>query len=316
MWATATTTPWASRRSTLPSTTPPCAPPSAWASTGARKNDISNWIHKTYMEGTYQSAAFDFPLQSDIREAFNYGNYRYLNNSGLISDPVLKRYAVTFLDNHDTFKDLPTDGSNYNWSNGKAYQHRVEKNIVEANAFILAMPGTPCLFYPHFMHPQWHDILCLLIKARRTAGITNESERSAATLVGDNGIQWVVTGANGQVCYQLGDATDAGVPDGFTTVWESTPDENGKQVARYSITSNLYNRIQYNQKQNLINGYPVIDRNSCTFNGSITVNVKPSSEGCKLVYTTNGKIPTPDPTITERPPHLHRKHHTQGGRTR
>ena len=264
------------------------------------KENISDWIHKTYMEGTYQSAAFDFPLQSDIREAFNYGNYRYLNNSGLISDPVLKRYAVTFLDNHDTFKDLPTDGSNYNWSNGKPYQHRVEKNIVEANAFILAMPGTPCLFYPHFMHPQWHDILCLLIKARRTAGITNESERSAATLVGDNGIQWVVTGANGQICYQLGDATDAGVPDGFTTVWESTPDENGKQVARYSITSNLYNRIQYNRKQNLINGYPVIDRNSCTFNGSMTVKVKPSTEGCTLVYTTNGNNPTAsDSTITE-----------------
>ena len=255
------------------------------------KENISDWIHKTYMEGTYQSAAFDFPLQSDIREAFNYGNYRYLNNSGLISDPVLKRYAVTFLDNHDTFKDLPTDGSNYNWSNGKAYQHRVEKNIVEANAFILAMPGTPCLFYPHFMHPQWHDILCLLIKARRTAGITNESERSAATLVGDNGIQWVVTGANGQICYQLGDATDAGVPDGFTTVWESTPDENGKQVARYSITSNLYNRIQYNRKQNLINGYPVIDRNSCTFNGSMTVILLPTQLSPRRPHSLSPRPP-------------------------
>ncbi len=263
------------------------------------KGDISNWIHKTYMEGTYQSAAFDFPLQSDIREAFNYGNYRYLNESGLISDPVLKRYAVTFLDNHDTFKDLPTDGSNYNWSNGKPYQHRVEKNIVEANAFILAMPGTPCLFYPHFMHPQWHNILCLLIKARRTAGITNESERSAAELKGNNGIQWVVTGNNGQVCFQLGDATDDGCPDGFTTVWEST-EVDGKRVARYSITSELYDQIENNEKKNLINGYPVIDRNSCTFSGTMTVNVKPSSEGCILAYTLDGKNPTPnDHIITE-----------------
>ena len=262
------------------------------------KDNISSWIHKTYMEGTYQSAAFDFPLQSDIREAFNYGNYRYLNNSGLISDPVLKRYAVTFLDNHDTFKDLPTDGSNYNWGSGKAYNHRVEKNIVEANAFILAMPGTPCLFYPHFMHPQWHDILCLLIKARRTAGITNESERSAAELKGENGIQWIVTGNNGQVCYQLGDATDAGAPEGFTTVWESGA-VDGKRVARYSITSGLYSQIESNEKKPLINGYPVIDRNNCTFTGSITVNVKPSSEGCKLVFTTNGIDPQPsDNTIT------------------
>ncbi len=263
------------------------------------KGDISNWIHKTYMEGGYQSAAFDFPLQSDIREAFNYGNYRYLNNSGLISDPVLKRYAVTFLDNHDTFKDLPTDGSNYNWSNGKAYQHRVEKNIVEANAFILAMPGTPCLFYPHFMHPQWHDILCKLIKARRTAGLTNESERSAAELKGSNGIQWIVTGTHGQVCFQLGDATDDPAPEGFTTVWESDP-VDGKRVARYSITSSLADQVEGNTKKNLINGYPVIDKNNCTFAGSIDVNVRPSSEGCILAYTTNGQNPTAaDNTITE-----------------
>ena len=264
------------------------------------KDNISSWIHKTYMEGTYQSAAFDFPLQSDIREAFNYGNYRYLNGSGLISDPVLKRYALTFLDNHDTFKDLPTDGSNYNWSSGKPYNHRVEKNIVEANAFILAMPGTPCLFYPHFMHPDWHKTLCRLIKARRTAGITNESERSAAELKGNNGIQWIVTGNNGQVCYQLGDATYDDPPEGFTTVWESDPDENGYRVARYSITSTLYNQIENNEKKNLINGYPVIDRNSCTFSGSMTVNVMPSTEGCTLVYTTNGNDPNPNsPAITE-----------------
>ena len=254
------------------------------------KENISSWIHKTYMEGSYQSAAFDFPLQSDIREAFNYGNYRYLNNSGLISDPVLKRYAVTFLDNHDTFKDLPTDGSNYNWGSGKAYNHRVENNIVEANAFILAMPGTPCLFYPHFMHPTWGPILRWLIKARRTAGITNESERSAAELVGNNGIQWIVTGNNGQVCFQLGDATDAGVPEGFTTVWQSD-EKNGKRVARYSITSSLYDQIEGNTKKPLINGYPVIDRNNCTFTGSMTVNVKPSTDGCVLVYTTNGNVP-------------------------
>ena len=267
------------------------------------KDNISSWIHKTYMEGTYQSAAFDFPLQSDIREAFNYGNYRYLNGSGLISDPVLKRYAVTFLDNHDTFKDLPTDGSNYNWSSGKPYNHRVEKNIVEANAFILAMPGTPCLFYPHFMHPDWHKTLCRLIKARRTAGITNESERSAAELKGNNGIQWIVTGNNGQVCYQLGDATYDDPPEGFTTVWESDPDENGYRVARYSITSTLYNQIENNEKKNLINGYPVIDRNSCTFSGSMTVNVMPSTEGCTLVYTTNGNDPQAgDNTITAETP--------------
>ena len=164
------------------------------------------------------------------------------------------------------------------------------------------MPGTPCLFYPHFMHPQWHDILCKLIKARRTAGITNESERSAAELIDDNGIQWVVTGTHGQVCFQLGDAADKDVPSGFTTVWESDP-VDGKRVARYSITSSLADQVEGNTKKSLINGYPVIDRNSCTFSGSMTVNVYPSSEGCTLVYTTNGQDPQAgDATITENTP--------------
>ena len=263
--------------------------------------DISNWIHNTYAEGGYQSAAFDFPLQAAIREAFNYGNYRGLNDAGMIGDPALRRYAVTFLDNHDTFKDLPTDGSNYDqWGSRKWYQHRIEKNLVEANAFILAMPGTPCLFYPHFMHPEWHDILCTLIKARRTAGVTNESDRSAAVFKGNNGIEWVVTGTNGQICFQLGDAVGDDAPEGFTTVWVSDPDNNGYRVARFSITSSIYDQIEGNVKKNLINGYPVIDKNSCTFAESIDVNVYPSSEGCTLVYTTNGQMPTAsDNTITE-----------------
>ncbi len=259
------------------------------------QDEISSWIHGVYNEDEFHSAAFDFPLQELLRQAFSYGNYRVLNdNGGLIFDPKLRRYAVTFLDNHDTFKDLPTDGSNYN------YQHRITGNIVEANAFILAMPGTPCLFWPHFMHPTWHPILCHLIKVRRTAGITNESSVWPAELIGNDGIQWRITGNNGELYFQLGDAASTdNLPEGFTTVWQSD-ENNGKRVARVCITSNLASQVDANEKQNLLQGYPVISLRSGVYTAPINVNVSTSIENTTLVYTTNGHDPQPgDPTITD-----------------
>lgn len=244
------------------------------------QDNISSWVHNTYEEGTYQSAAFDFPLMYAINDAFNNGNYRGLNDAGLIGNPMMRRYVVTFVDNHDTFKDLPTDDSNRNYAN------RTNHNILEANAFILAMPGTPCLFWPHFMNTNWYPHIVKMIKARRIAGVTNESNRSAAEFPGNNGIQWIITGNNGQICFQLGDAVSQGTPSGFTSVWESS-------IARFSITRELYSKVvdENYKKTDLINGYPVIDKMSCTFDESIDVNVSPSSEDCELVFTTNGTDP-------------------------
>ncbi|MBQ2490946.1 MAG: chitobiase/beta-hexosaminidase C-terminal domain-containing protein [Muribaculaceae bacterium] len=241
--------------------------------------NITSWIGSTSMEGNYQSAAFDFPLMNKINEAFNDGHYRWLRDAGLIGDHDMRRYAVTFVDNHDTFKDLPTDGSNAN------YQHRTNKSIEEANAFILAMPGTPCLFYPHFMHPVWHDHIANMIKARRAAGVHNMSEILSVTETGSNGITWVVQGTHGNVCLQLGDAAGGDTPDGYQEVFKTS-------ICRYSISTGL-DWGNNNNKAPLITGYPIISRSTCGFDGSITVNVKPSASDITLVYTTDGTDPTP-----------------------
>ena len=247
-------------------------------------DEIKSWIKGVYDEGGFQSAAFDFPLQEQIRQAFNDlsgHSFRNLKNDGLIWDYRFKRYAVTFIDNHDTFKDLPTDASNSN------YQHRVNNQIVEANCFILAMPGTPCLFYPHFMHPEWHDIIVRFVKARRTAGITNESTAWSPEEIGSYSIAWRVTGDNGELYLQLGDeAVNAGVPDGFAEVWCNT-----ERTCRLSITASLADQVDGNVKQDLVYGYPVIDRNSGNYNAPLAVKVKPSTEGTVLVYTTDGREP-------------------------
>lgn len=251
-----------------------------WGTSG----DIKDWIKGVYDEGGFQSAAFDFPLQEQIRQAFNDErghSFRLLKNDGLIWDYRFKRYAVTFIDNHDTFKDLPTDASNSN------YQHRVNHQIVEANCFILTMPGTPCLFYPHFMHPGWHDLIARFIKARRTAGITNESTAWNPDEIGAYSIAWRVTGENGELYLQLGDeAVNAGVPDGFAQVWL-----NDEGTCRLSITASLADQVDGNVKRDLVYGYPVIDKNSGNYSAPVAVNVKPSSEGTVLVYTTDGHEP-------------------------
>ncbi len=247
-------------------------------------NDIKDWIKGVYDEGGFQSAAFDFPLQEQIRQAFSDlsgHSFRALKNDGLIWDYRFKRYAVTFIDNHDTFKDLPTDASNSN------YLHRVNGQIVEANCFILAMPGTPCLFYPHFMHPEWHDLIVRFVKARRTAGITNQSTAWDPIETGNYGISWRVTGENGELFLQLGDeAVGTGVPEGFSEVWCNT-----EGTCRLSITASLAGKVDSNVKQNLVYGYPVIDKTSGNYNAPVTVNVKPSTEGTVLVYTTDGRQP-------------------------
>lgn len=263
---------------------------------------LESWINSTFRNDHYQCAAFDFPLKRAINVAFNYGShfqlldgytegasgeYSNMKITPLINDPKYRRYAITFVENHDTFKDLPTDDT--------GYKDRLTTNILEANAFILCMPGTPCLFYAHFMHPDWHDTLVKLIKARRTAGITNESACvNGMERIGTDGAKWIVTGNNGEICLQLGaEAVAQPKPDGFSEVWSSS-------ICRVSITESLAGQVESNVRTQLVNGYPIIDKGSGTYTAPIEVTITPSNDECTLVYTTNGHNPQAgDKTITE-----------------
>lgn len=246
----------------------------------------STWIKNTAVDGMIRSAAFDFQLMYIIKNCFNSGYFQDLKDAGMLNDNLLKRYAVNFIANHDTNKNLPTDTSNPNYAN------RTNSNIVEANAYLLAMPGTPCLFWPHFMHPDWHDDICRMILARRAAGVTNQANIESASNVGSNGVWWIIDGTKGKLLLQLGsDAVNQGYDSGtFTEVFKSS-------VCRLCVSNDVastvdFNNIYNNVKPNLINGYPVLDKPSGSYNSSVTVNVRPSSEGCTLVYSTNGSDPT------------------------
>ena len=118
------------------------------------KDNVAAWIRGTQ----FTSAAFDFGLHDAMRYYFNNGNWD-IADKGNAADPSLSRYAVTFVDNHDTYREANT---------------KVSNNILAANAFILALPGTPCIFWPHWT--EYKAELEKMINARKEAGITNTSK--------------------------------------------------------------------------------------------------------------------------------------------
>ena len=113
---------------------------------------------KGWISGTgYNSAAFDFPLKYVINNAFGNSNWGALSDKGIAGDPNNNRYAVTFIDNHDTYRN----------------NDKLSNNVLAANAFILGLPGTPCIMLPHWK--TYKTEIGNMILARKAAGITNQS---------------------------------------------------------------------------------------------------------------------------------------------
>lgn len=162
-----------------------------WDNTG----NIKNWINGTKIDGVPTSAAFDFDLKYRIFEAFNSGgDWSKLNGECLVKDSYYKQYAVTFVDNHDTGR---TDGH----GNSPLFA-----NIEAANAYILAMPGTPCVFLPHWL--QYKTAIKRMIATRRAVGISNTSDILQADAKHD-GFVLKVKGSQGDLLLILGKTTDA-----------------------------------------------------------------------------------------------------------
>ena len=127
--------------------------------------NIKNWVNNTkgYVSSTPTSAAFDFQFHFRVRDAIESRNWRNLGwDEKPLADCYERQYAVTFVENHDTEYRITGETQTAIW-----------KDTLAANAYLLAMPGTPCVFYRH-----WKDCkypLKQMILARRLAGITNTS---------------------------------------------------------------------------------------------------------------------------------------------
>ena len=162
---------------------------------------IRNWIDAT----SKTSAAFDFQFRYTVRNAANNGQWNRLaqrndNNWPLVSSNyqsgAYRRYAVTFVENHDTER------------RSNAAQDPLKKDTLAANAYMLAMPGTPCVFLTHWLDCK-QDIKAM-IDVRRLVGIHNEStyESKIANSAISSVAAYESTGTNGNLLVVLGNLKD------------------------------------------------------------------------------------------------------------
>jgi len=205
---------------------------------------VKNWIESTGKE----SAAFDFPGKYAINEAFASNNMTKLvwKANGTTDQPAgmihygYSQYAVTFVDNHDTYRD----GSKFNG------------NVVAANAFILMSPGTPCVFLPHYKANK--AAIQTLINIRNSVGLHNNS--AVTVLQSSNDCYMAeVTGKKGKLVVKIGSSMAS--PAGYTSadikasgngycVWTKVPisggnigggggDDTGSAPAKLYLMGNL-----------------------------------------------------------------------------
>lgn len=160
---------------------------------------VKGWIEATGRT----SAAFDFPFKYAVNEAFSSGDLSKLvwKANGTTDQPAgmihfgYPRYSVTFIDNHDTYRD----GSKFTG------------NVLAANAFMLCSPGTPCVFLPHWKENK--AAIKAMIRAREEAGVHNESAVRVLR-TGRDIYMAEITGKKGTLAVKIGPLMVS--PDGYS----------------------------------------------------------------------------------------------------
>ena len=156
------------------------------------KNTLKNVINQQKKNDEVQSATFDFAFRYSARDACNNTNWSKLANGGLATVDGYSRYAVTFVENHD----MQDRGNVTGYT-----KDPITKNIEAANAWLMAMPGTPCVFLLHWK--SYKNEIKQMILARKAAGISNQSEWQEVTSSASN-YQLITTGSNGKLYAMFG----------------------------------------------------------------------------------------------------------------
>lgn len=234
---------------------------------------IESWINRT----NKKSAAFDFQFRYNVRDAINgaangkvttSSDWSKLNsNDNLMHDANYRRYAVTFVENHDTQKRSESEQND-----------PLRKDTIAANAYMLAMPGTPCIFQPHWN--AYKSEIKEMIAARKYAGITNMSnyanKQSKKTLYVNE-----VTGTKHKLLVAVGnDAAGYAGETGYTKI-----------LSGYHYAYFLSNDAE--------TSWTSMPSGSYEEGFKTTLTAVSQTEGAKLVYTLDGSNPTSKSTTVE-----------------
>ena len=234
---------------------------------------IESWINRT----NKKSAAFDFQFRYNVRDAVNGTTNGKLGSSSdwsklyssnnLMHDASYRRYAVTFVENHDT-----------QYRSAESQNDPLRKDTLAANAYLLAMPGTPCIFQIHWN--EYKPELKEMIAARKYAGITNMSNYVNRTCKKTLYVN-EVTGTKHKLLVAVGDeASNYAGETGYTKIFKghhfSYFLSNDAETTWTSMPSGSYEE---------------------GFKTKLTAVSQ--TEGAKLVYTLDGSTPNAKSTTVE-----------------
>ncbi len=226
---------------------------------------IEGWVDATGK----RSAAFDFQFRYNVRDAVNGAgdgkftsapNWSLLNSTNnMMHDANYRQYAVTFVENHDTELRSST-----------TQQDPIRRDTLAANAYLLAMPGTPCIFYKHYL--AYPAEIKAMIDVRKAAGVTNMSDyanyRSATAYYGNT-----VTGTKGTLLVMVGSGYSEPASNRYVKVL------SGYHYAYYLSPST---EVAFADKPS----------GDYTEAFATTLTAVSATSGAQLVYTTDGSQPT------------------------
>ncbi len=225
--------------------------------------NLKAWVDGTKVSNVIQSAAFDFPFRYTIRDAVNNNKWTNLAGSGkgLNMENNYKRYAVTFVENHDTQYRSASDP-----------QDPLNQYVEAANAYMLAMPGTPCVFLKHWM--DYKESIKQMIYARQLAGITNTSTttQQASSSASNYHVQRT-TGTRGTLLAAMGTTTYTIQSSTYVVVASGT----NYRLALSKSTETAWASVPSGKRQDPFN---------------VTLTAISQTAGAQIVYTLDGSEPS------------------------
>ena len=246
--------------------------------------DYSYDALKSWVDGTgKRSAVFDFAGKANgYHSAFIDGKTPNLLNllyegqpRGLIGAEY-KRYAVTFIDNHDTFER--SDAQDKEFLGYKKSMTAANKtNVLMANAWLLSMPGIPCVFYPHWA--KYKDEIKAMIIARKTAGVHSMSAVTVNESASDKIIA-TIQGNKSKMILKLGSGAGCDVvPSGY------------KKMA-FGTSYAIFVETTASEYEPHIALSLTITPKGGTFVSPQQVSITTNKPGASIYYTLDGSTPT------------------------
>lgn len=157
---------------------------------------------------------FDFQAKYSLKGIVT-GSYGKLNVNKVfegLRKHGLSRYSVTFIDNHDTFDRGTAYGDNQFTPTTDLTTATNKDFVLQASAYMLMMPGVPCVFYPHWV--SYKKEINELIAVRKRAGIHSESQ----VLEEESGqykYHATIQGHRGKVIVRVGKYRSTTRPEGY-----------------------------------------------------------------------------------------------------